>query len=354
MNEFLSLSRIQEILSSARSLRVGVVGDFTLDGYWHADMTRSALSRETPLFPRPVVRERYSCGGAANVAWNLAALGLAEVRAFTVLGEDWRGALLRQSLQEVGVDPRDILVDAGWSTPFFGKVILTSGSQQQEDSRLDFVNSNKLSVESEEELLDRLEARLSQLDALIVADYQDIGVVTSRVLEGLNDLAARVERPIFTVDSRERIGQFQNMVRKPNEFEAARWLFPGSRPRPGWPGGIRGGGPLSAGELRLSVVHYLGRERLPGFIQRGEPPRSRGADLAAGRSGGGRGYFSFCPDRCPGGGRQPAGSRQPWAPGRIHHRAKAGRYRNSFARGNYGSCGKPFRLIKNGSRKSIW
>ncbi len=230
MNEFLSLSRIQEILSSARSLRVGVVGDFTLDGYWHADMTRSALSRETPLFPRPVVRERYSCGGAANVAWNLAALGLAEVRAFTVLGEDWRGALLRQSLQEVGVDPRDILVDAGWSTPFFGKVILTSGSQQQEDSRLDFVNSNKLSVESEEELLDRLEARLSQLDALIVADYQDIGVVTSRVLEGLNDLAARVERPIFTVDSRERIGQFQNMVRKPNEFEAARWLFPARAP----------------------------------------------------------------------------------------------------------------------------
>ena len=50
-----------------RPLRVGVVGDFTLDGYWFADMTRSALSRETPLFPRPVVREHYSCGGAANV-----------------------------------------------------------------------------------------------------------------------------------------------------------------------------------------------------------------------------------------------------------------------------------------------
>jgi hypothetical protein len=58
-------------------------------------MTRAQLSREAPLFNRPVVAETYSPGGAANVAWNLADLGVGEVHAITVLGADWRGSILR-------------------------------------------------------------------------------------------------------------------------------------------------------------------------------------------------------------------------------------------------------------------
>lgn len=223
-------SRLNELLETTRGMRVGVVGDFTLDGYWYADMTRSQLSRETPLYPRPVVSERYSCGGAANVAWNLAALGVTEVRAFTVLGVDWRGALLTRSLREVGVDPGKVLAAPGWSTPFFGKVMLTANNLQQEDSRLDFVNTVDLPVESEAALLAALEEALPGLDALVVADYQPVGVITRRVLDGLNDLAESFPEVIFTVDSRERIGQYRNMVRKPNEIEAANWLFPGRAP----------------------------------------------------------------------------------------------------------------------------
>jgi rfaE bifunctional protein kinase chain/domain len=230
LDEFLSGERLKEILEDARELRVGVVGDFTLDGYWFADMTRSVISRETPLFPRPVVRERYSCGGAANVAWNLAALGPAEVRAFTVLGQDWRGDLLVRALREAGVDSRDALTVPGWSTPFFGKVMLTNGDLQQEDARLDFVNTAGLALDTEEELLARLEAALPELDALVVADYQAAGVITPGVLEGLNRLAAQGGQTVFTVDSRERIGQFENMLRKPNRVEAARWLFPERAP----------------------------------------------------------------------------------------------------------------------------
>lgn len=230
MYEPLSLPRLKEILNTIPSLRVGVVGDLTLDGYWHADMTRSVLSRETPLFPRPVVREQYSCGGAANVAWNLAALHPAKALAFTVFGQDWRGELLMQSLRKAGVDPQPVLFDPEWTTPFFGKVMLQSGRLQQEDARVDFINTNPLSVESEEELLARVEAALPGLDALVVADYQAVGVITPRVLQGLNDLSGKFPGVVFAVDSRERIGKFWNMVRKPNEIEAARWLVPDRAP----------------------------------------------------------------------------------------------------------------------------
>lgn len=230
MAEYFPSARLQEILTSAQKLRVGVVGDFTLDGYWTADMTRAVLSRETPLFPRPVVRERYSCGGAANIAWNLAALGLAEVRSFTVLGSDWRGDLLLRAMQDEGIDARDVILDPGWSTPFFGKVMLSAGDLEQEDARLDFVNTAGLSVQNEEDLLSRLEASLPDLDALVVADYQAQGVITPAVLDGLNRLAAGAGQVVFTVDSRERIGQFTDMIRKPNAIEAARWLFPDRSP----------------------------------------------------------------------------------------------------------------------------
>ena len=54
--------------------RIGVIGDFCLDVYWHADMTKSELSRETPHFPLPIVQERLSPGGAGNVVANLLAL----------------------------------------------------------------------------------------------------------------------------------------------------------------------------------------------------------------------------------------------------------------------------------------
>lgn len=230
MNDILSFSRLSEILSAISMLHVGVVGDLTLDGYWFADMTRSVISRETPLFPRPVVREQYSCGGAANVAWNLSALRPAETRAFTVFGRDWRGELLLHVLNDVGVDTQEVLIDPDWTTPFFGKVMLQSGRLQQEDARLDFINTFPLSPEAEEELLSRLEIALPGLDALVVADYQAVGVITPRVLEGLNDLAARYPQVVFSVDSRERIGQFFGMVRKPNDIEAACWLFPTRAP----------------------------------------------------------------------------------------------------------------------------
>lgn len=230
MEAFLSLSRLNRLLAELRTLRVGIIGDLTLDGYWFADMTRSVISRETPLFPRPVVREQYSCGGAANVAWNLAALGPAQTRAFTVFGQDWRGELLLGTLNEVGVDTQAVLRDPGWITPFFGKVMLQAGRLQQEDARLDFINTAPLSPKSEEELLSRLELALPGLDALVVADYQAVGVITPRVLEGLNNLAARFPEVIFSVDSRDRIGLFRGMVSKPNDIEAARWLFPGRSP----------------------------------------------------------------------------------------------------------------------------
>ena len=86
----ISAPRLRELLLGLSDRTIGIVGDLGLDAYWYADMTISVISRETPLFPRPVIREAYSPGAGANVAHNLSDLGVGRVVALSVLGDDWR------------------------------------------------------------------------------------------------------------------------------------------------------------------------------------------------------------------------------------------------------------------------
>jgi len=226
----LTRSRLETILAQIHHLRVGVCGDFVLDGYWYADMTRAQLSRETPLYNRPVVAETYSPGGAANVTWNLADLGVGEVYAISVLGRDWRGSLLRGIFQGLGIRSDHLLESPGWKTPFYGKVVLTGWDTRQEDARLDMINPHPLEAEDEDQLIEHLCQVVPHLEALIIADYIAGGVVSPRVSEALLALAERNPQVFFLADSRERIAHFQSMVIKPNEVEARQLFFPGQTP----------------------------------------------------------------------------------------------------------------------------
>lgn len=62
-----------------KNARIGIIGDFCVDIYWHADMRKSELSRETPHYPLPIVGERVYLGAGGNVAANLAALAPKEL-----------------------------------------------------------------------------------------------------------------------------------------------------------------------------------------------------------------------------------------------------------------------------------
>ena len=62
-------SLMKNILQKIQSMKVAVIGDFCLDVYWTADMTKSELSRETPQFPLPIVVSnrwsiQYDCFGS--------------------------------------------------------------------------------------------------------------------------------------------------------------------------------------------------------------------------------------------------------------------------------------------------
>jgi rfaE bifunctional protein kinase chain/domain len=253
-------TRLEAILNKIKSLTIGVIGDFVLDGYWYADMERSQLSRETAIFPRPIIREVYSLGGAANAAWNLSALGVPRVWAFSVIGEDWRGGILRGLLANANIQAPGLFNQTGRQTPFYGKVMLTAvGRHTQEDARLDFINDQSISGEMEAALLNALDISLEKMDGLMIADYQPAGVISARVTAGIIELAERQPKKPFVVDSRERAGEFRQLILKSNDKEACQLFFPG-----------RDSAGVELLDLSQAAVHHNQQTGQPIIITRGE------------------------------------------------------------------------------------
>jgi rfaE bifunctional protein kinase chain/domain len=260
ISQILSKERLVVILNRISQVRAGVIGDFALDVYWFVDMKRSRLSRETPHFPRPVVSEIYSPGAGGNVAQNLAALGLRGVTAFSVIGEDAWGAILKDKLARQKISTQGLLRQIDRHTPAYIKPILMGYDSRQEDARLDFENLQPLSNQAEEELLKVFEEQLEQLDAVLISDQlEENGTITPRVRQRLCELADRHPHIRFLVDSRQRIGLFQHMILKPNCMEALAEFKPGSD-----------FSQASATELEEAGRAFARRTRQPVFLTQGE------------------------------------------------------------------------------------
>jgi rfaE bifunctional protein kinase chain/domain len=223
MREIVSFEKaeIASALDGVSRARVGLIGDMCLDAYWTADMKKSELSRETPHFPLPVVAERYSPGAGGNAAANIRALEPQKLTVLSVLGDDWRGALLQRELGMRGIPTDNVIVSPDIITNAYIKPLRTGISDVvYEDPRLDFVNTRPLTRGCEDALIAALERAAASLDALCVSDQMAVGVVTDRVREKINELASAGLTVV--VDSRDRIGLYRNAILKPNEVELSR------------------------------------------------------------------------------------------------------------------------------------
>ena len=202
--------------------RIGVIGDFCLDVCWHADMTKSELSRETPHFPLPIVQERLSPGGAGNVVANLLALEPKKVHAIGVFGDDWRGQALKDLLKKSGADISGVVTDPARVTNTYIKPLRKGYADNvvYEDPRLDFTNYDALSAATESRLLASLDRIAKKVDVLCVCDQMPCGCITDAV----HDRIMALGRAGLTVivDSRDRIGLYSDVIVKPNEIEASR------------------------------------------------------------------------------------------------------------------------------------
>jgi len=212
------VEKISRLLAELPKLRIGIIGDFCLDAYFVVDMSVSETSVETALATRPVSQQRYSLGGAGNVADNLKAMGVGTVRTFGVTGEDPFGRQMRRIMAKAGITDSELLVqNCRWDTHVFTK-ILVGGEEQP---RLDFGNFNELQEETANRLLSDLERQLPQLDILIINQQVFRGIHTDRFRKKLIALLGGHTELLSIVDSRSYSTEFAPCLRKINDREAA-------------------------------------------------------------------------------------------------------------------------------------
>lgn len=218
----LSELRLKELLEKMKNVRAVLVGDMCLDVYWVGDMTKSQLSRETPHFPLPIVEERFSAGAGGNAAVNMATL----CQSFTpvgMVGDDWRGMCLKDTLDKQGISDAGLVVANGRITSAYCKPMRKGYlGFEVEDPRLDFCDFSPVSADLEEQIIERLKRHAANADVLCVSDQFEIGCITDRVRGVINEMAK--EGLLTVVDSRSRIDQFRRCILKPNEMECGNAL----------------------------------------------------------------------------------------------------------------------------------
>lgn len=226
--ELVSLQRLEQILSQSPSLCIAVVGDYFLDRYLVTDPALSERSIETGLEARQVVEIRSSPGAAGTVTNNLSALGVGCIEAVGVIGENGEGTELVRGLVATGVRTEYLLRLRDRFTPAYIKPMVREGGSERELERLDIKNRTPLPPDAESHVIHALqtllESRRPPVNGVIVADQvteEDCGVVTGRVRQALAHLARTHPEAVLYADSRARIGQFRNMIIKPNQAEAA-------------------------------------------------------------------------------------------------------------------------------------
>jgi D-beta-D-heptose 7-phosphate kinase/D-beta-D-heptose 1-phosphate adenosyltransferase len=163
--------------------RVTVIGDLMLDCYLQGDVSR--ISPEAPVLVVRALSETVSPGGAANVAANLAVLGV-RVRVVGATGQDEaRDRLLGRLREHGGLDVAGIVSVPGRPTT---KKLRVLGAHQQ-IVRIDDETTTPFEGSAEDRILDAASCAIAPADAVIVSDYGK-GLLSDRVLREVFRMAA--------------------------------------------------------------------------------------------------------------------------------------------------------------------
>jgi rfaE bifunctional protein kinase chain/domain len=247
---------LQEVLEKIKSVKIAIIGDFCLDAYWFVDESKSEISIETGNPTEPVRFQKYSLGGAGNVANNLAALEIKDIRAFGVIGNDPFGAEMTSIMNKTGINTLNMLIqEKDWST----HVYIKPHVGEKEQNRIDFGNFNNLSDETADRLIKNLKKESAEVDIVIINQQVLSGIHTEYFRQKLVEVINFFPEKIFIADSRNYTDYYRGAYRKMNDAEAVRLCEISKDP----------GEIVSYSEINYAAERLYERYRKPLFITRG-------------------------------------------------------------------------------------
>ncbi|MEO8125988.1 MAG: PfkB family carbohydrate kinase [Bryobacteraceae bacterium] len=211
-----------EILTAISELNTLVLGDVCLDRWCIYDPDTAAPSRETGISRVGVVFTETTPGAAGTIANNLVALGVSRVTILGAIGDDGHGFELLRALRRRRISAELSVISSLIPTFTYTKLI-NSETGMEDLPRIDYIRTEPLPMEVEEELLEKLDSCIDSFDVVFVSDQAETesgGMVTPEIRRSLSRVALEFPKKVIWVDSRMRPEHFRNVIIKPNRDEA--------------------------------------------------------------------------------------------------------------------------------------
>ncbi|MEQ1607412.1 MAG: D-glycero-beta-D-manno-heptose-7-phosphate kinase [Hyphomonadaceae bacterium] len=184
------MSPTQEQIAQLARGRVLVIGDVMVDHYVSGRVSR--VSDEAPVPIIHVGDERWTAGGAANVAANIAALG-GTARLVGVAGGDTAATTLTTVLASLsGSIETRLIAEAGRPTTIKTRYM---GGQHQ-IVRVDREQPGAISKATEDKLATTVDLLAQDCGAIMISDYAK-GVLTDRVLAAVIAAGKKTGLPVI-------------------------------------------------------------------------------------------------------------------------------------------------------------
>lgn len=201
------------ILSRFSRQRVLVVGDLMLDRYIYGGVSR--ISPEAPVPVLNVAHEKSMPGGAANVAWNVRALG-GQAAVSGVLGRDHAAAELRTLLRLGKVSTRGVLAVPTMPTTVKMRVV----AERQQVVRVDWEGHPQMPRRAIARFCRLVAREVRAATGVIIEDYSK-GVVSQAVIDTILREAKKGGIPVGLDPKYNRDLCFSGLtVATPNRKEA--------------------------------------------------------------------------------------------------------------------------------------
>jgi len=173
--------QLLDVVNKFPNINLLIIGDLMLDEYIFGSVNR--ISPEAPIPILDVEKISYIPGGTANVAHNAAVLAH-KVFLAGIIGPDERGKILKEKLIQKRIDIGGIIIDNSRETTLKTRLI----AKNQQIVRVDREKRNPISPEIESKIINFVEGKIKEVNAIILSDYNK-GVLSPNLCLGIINIA---------------------------------------------------------------------------------------------------------------------------------------------------------------------
>ncbi|WP_455757095.1 PfkB family carbohydrate kinase [Sulfurimonas sp.] len=201
------LKDLKSIVEKFSNLNVLVIGDTIVDEYITCEAL--GMSQEDPtIVVSPLAKNKF-IGGAAIVAGHAATLG-ANVKFFSVVGDDENQEYVQNGLEELGIETF-LYTDTTRPTTLKQRFRASSKTLL----RVNHLKQHTIGLDIENKLLDDLKSEMADIDLVIFSDFS-YGVLSRNLIDELTDLGMK-KSILMAADSQSSsqvgdISKFKNMT----------------------------------------------------------------------------------------------------------------------------------------------